>query len=35
MTHGRWFDRAALDILLTQVQQAAASGCHGLSATSH
>jgi imidazolonepropionase-like amidohydrolase len=30
MTHGRWFDRAALDALLAAVKQAASSGCHGL-----
>jgi hypothetical protein len=30
MAQGRWFDRAALDNLLQQIEQAASSGCHGL-----
>lgn len=30
MAHGHWFNRAALDTLLREVAQAAASGCHGL-----
>ncbi|MBV8865240.1 MAG: amidohydrolase family protein, partial [Acidobacteriaceae bacterium] len=30
MAQGRWFDRAALDHLLQQLQQAAGSGCNGL-----
>jgi hypothetical protein len=30
MAHGHWFNRAALDNLLREVEQAAVSGCHGL-----
>jgi hypothetical protein len=30
MTQGRWLDRAALDNLLQEIEQAASSGCHSL-----
>jgi hypothetical protein len=30
MARGRWFNRAALDALLRDVEQAAGSGCHAL-----
>ena len=33
MARGRWFNRAALDTLLLEVEQAAGSGCHGLAAS--
>jgi imidazolonepropionase-like amidohydrolase len=32
MARGRWFNRAALDTLLRDVEQAAGSGCHDLRA---
>jgi Amidohydrolase family len=35
MAQGRWFDRMALDSLLREVEQAANSGCQGLSPSSH
>jgi predicted amidohydrolase len=35
MIRGRWFDRATLDALLREIEEAANSGCRGLSARLH